>query len=186
METVKSIEKQLVDVNKGLPKLPTGFTKWLANYGWLLVLIGVVLSVMSLIALVPLLLIAFGIIGVFDAQYGYVGYDVASQLGWLSTSISVISLLVVLYLEAIAISPLKAKKYRGWELIFIANLISLGLSIIGSIIALQFASIVWALFLSAIGFYVLFQIRPHFVAHAADAPKTTKKPGFKPAAKVAK
>lgn len=155
METVKSIEKQLVDVNKGLPKLPTGFTKWLANYGWLLVLIGVVLSVMSLIALVPLLLIAFGIIGIFGAQYGYVGYDVASQLGWLSTSISVISLLVVLYLEVIAISPLKAKKYRGWELIFIANLISLGLSIIGSIIALQFASIVWALFLSAIGFYVL-------------------------------
>lgn len=187
METVKSLEKQLADINKGLPKLPAGLTKWLAEYGWLLVLIGVVLSVMSLFALVPLLLVAFGIIGVFGAQYGYAGYDVASQLGWLSASISIISLLIVLYLEVVAISPLKAKKYRGWELIFIANLVSLGLGIIGSIIALQFASIIWSLVLSAIGFYILFQLRPHFLPHTAkDKVAHDTKPEFKPAAPAKK
>lgn len=184
METVKSIETKLVDINKGLPQLPISLTKWLADYAWLLVLIGVVLSVMSLFVLVPLLLAAFGLASLIGVGFGLPSYMTYGQLGWLNVLLSVGNLLIVLYLEATAIAPLKDKKYRGWQLIFIANLVSLALGMATSIIALQPESVLWSLLSAAIVFYVLLQVRSYFVA--ATTKDTVHKPDLKAAKPKAK
>ncbi|MBH2007007.1 hypothetical protein I8H83_00180 [Candidatus Saccharibacteria bacterium] len=178
METVRTLEKQLVEINKGLPKLPKGLTKWLADYGWLLVLIGVVLSVLSLFTVVPALLTALGILSLVGAQYGIFGYGL-DLFGWLSAILSIVNLLIVIYLEAVAISPLKDKKYRGWELIFIASLVSITLGAIGSIITLALGSLLVTLVFYAIGLYFLFQVREHFAPHALKEKVVTTKPEFK-------
>lgn len=192
MEMIASLEKQLADINKSLPKLPAGLTKWLADYGWLLVLIGVALSILALIALVPAALVVFGFstaIGVGSGIAGYGFNPLVSSLAWLNVLLSIANLLVVVALEAMAIAPLKDKKHRGWQLIFIASLVSLVVSIVSSLITQEFSSLVLSLVWSAIGFYVLFQIRPHFMGHTAKNEKTAHvadKPAFKSAANTAK
>ncbi len=183
MDTVKSIEAQLVDLNKTLPKLPAGLTKWLADYGWLLVLISVILSIMTLVTLVPLLLLAFGVstaVGVGNLFAGYGFNPAIAPLAWLSISISFVTLLFAIVVEAMAITPLKNKQHRGWQLIFIVMLVSTALSIVASIVTLQPGSLVINLVVYAIGFYVLFQLRPHFMPQATTSKKA---PAYKPAQK---
>ena len=180
METVTSIEQQLVKINKDLPKLPKGLTKWLAEYAWLLTLIGVVLSVLTLLAFVPLLLTVFGVLSVANLSLGLAGYPNtygSDALGWFSIIVSIVSSLIVLYLEATAITPLKAKQYRGWQLLFCASLISLALTVVSDIITMQVGSIIMSLVFSAIGFYILFQLRPYFAS--AETKTADKKPAFK-------
>ncbi len=182
MDTVKSIEKQLIELNKGLPKLPTGLTKWLADYGWIIVLIGVIFAIMALVTLVPLLLVAFGVstaVGVGNLFGGYGFSPLIGSLAWLSMSVSFVNFVILIILEAMAVTPLKNKQYRGWQLIFIAYLISLALGVITSIVTANISSLLTNLVVFAIGAYVLFQIRPHFVPHA----KNVAKPAFKPAKK---
>lgn len=181
METVKSIEQQLIKINQDLPKLPKGLTKWLAEYAWLLTLIGVVLSVMTLLAFVPIVLTAFGVVSTANLGLGLAGYNTTygfDMLGWLGMIVSIVSALIVLYLEAIAITPLRIKQYRGWQLLFFASLVSLALTVVSDIIAMQIVSIIMSLVFSAIGFYILFQLRPYFVPAATKT--TEKKPAFKP------
>lgn len=179
METVRMIEKQLVEINKGLPKLPRGLTKWLAEYGWLLVLIGVILSVLSLFILLPTLLTVLGVLSITDNIFG-LNYGFGT-LSWISFLVTLIATVIVTYLEAVAITPLKTKQYRGWELVFIAGLVSVASSIISSVISLEAGSLVVSLMFYAVGLYVLFQVREYFVPHTAKDKQPTKKPDFKAA-----
>ena len=177
MDTVRTLENQLVEFNKGLPKLPKGLTAWLAEYGWIFVLIGVVLSVLSLVTIVPTISTIIGVSSLLNFQsYGFY------TLGWLSLLLSIVNLLIVIYLEGVAIAPLKDKKYRGWTLIFIASLVSIVFGVAGSLITLQLGSLVVGVLFYAIGLYVLFQVREHFVAHTTKEKVATTKPAFKAAA----
>lgn len=181
MDTVKSLEKQLLEVNKGLPKLPAGLTKWLADNGWLLVLIGIVFSITALVMVVPLMLIAFGIsttVGVGNMMSGYGFTPLIGSLAWLSTSLSFVNFLIIIVLEAKAVTPLKNKLIRGWQLIFIASLINLAFSVFTNIVTGSLSSLILGLIVYAFGFYVLAQLHPHFVPHAATK---DKKPAFKAA-----
>lgn len=190
METVNALEKQLEGVNKGLPKLPKGLTQWLADYAWLLVLIGVVLSVLSLLALIPAALIAFGFSTAVGLGYGISGYGfnpLVSSLGWLNVLLSLANLVIVVILEALAVGPLRTKKHRGWQLIFTASLVSVAFSVVTSLVMMQLNSLIFSLIWMAIGLYILFQVRPHFLPHAATKQaKTTNKPEFKAAADTTK
>lgn len=186
METIESLEKQLADINKGLPKLPAGLTKWLADYGWLLTLIGVVLGALGLLALIPVALVAFGLSTAVGVGYGISGYGfnpLVSSLAWLSILLSLINLILIIVIEAMAISPLKAKQHRGWQLIFLASLVSFVFSVASDLIAMELGSLVFGLLVYAIGFYVLFQLRPHFLPHTARDKKTETTPAFKAAQK---
>lgn len=182
MEAVRTIEKKLVEINKGLPKLPKDMTAWLANYAWLLVLLGVTVSILSLFTILPVLLGALGLVSVIEAQYGLSRYGLDAA-GWLSVVLSIINLLIVICLEILAIAPLKRKNYRGWELIFIASLVSIIVGIAGSIIVMQPGSLVLSLVVYGIGLYVLFQVREHFAPHVTKNTKASdKKPNLKTAA----
>lgn len=188
MEIVDSLEKQLVETNKGLPKLPAGLTKWLADYGWLLTLISVVLGALSLLALIPAALLAFGLSTAVGVGYGLSGYGyspLVSSFAWLSILLSLVNLILIIVIEAMAISPLKAKKHRGWQLVFIASLISLIFSVASNLVTMQLSSLVVGLVAYALGLYVLFQLRPHFLPHTAHDKKAEHKPAFKPAEKKA-
>lgn len=182
MDTIRSLEAQLVEINKSLPKLPKGFTKWLADCAWIFTLLAVIFSIITLVMLVPVLLVALGIstvagLGTMFAGYGF--NPLITPLAWLSVLLSFVTLIISVVIESMAVSPLKQKQHRGWQLIFAVALISTAIGVVSSIVTAQLGSLIVNLVFYAIGFYVLLQVRPYFLQHA----KKTASPAFKPAKK---
>jgi hypothetical protein len=63
----------------------------------------------------------------------------------------------------LAFSPLKAKMRKGWDLVFLAALINLAYAVISIFISERgIGSSFGSLIVSAIGFYLLFQIKDFF------------------------
>lgn len=103
-----------------------------------------------IVNITPILALIFGILGIIAALASLrdvlMGFAVISTLLYLTASI----LLVVAYKET------KAKKYKGWNLLFLSFVANL----IGGLIMTQ--SIVWFLIWVLVGLYLLFQIRPYY------------------------
>lgn len=158
MEVVRSLEKTLGQVYKSAPHLPANARKWLADNVWWIALIGVVLSVLGLLVLVPLFLTALGL-SVFVAASGY-SYGVNGTWALLS----LISLVATTVLMAMAISPLKVKAKKGWTLLFISALVSLVFSVVVDILAFDVFGIVTTALWAAIAGYFLFEIHDQFGA----------------------
>jgi hypothetical protein len=154
---------------KPMPHLPKNAQKWIAENSWWLVLIGVILSGFGLL---------IGLMGLFAAMafvgtsVGYYGYGANAYGGALivSTIVSLVFSVGLVILLGIAISPLKAMKAKGWDMLFwvllldvvyvvVNALVSLGsLNIISFVFSLIFGAIS-----SAISAYFLFEIKSHFV-----------------------
>ena len=157
MELLKSLERSVADVHKGLPHLPEGFRKWLVDNIWWLVVIGVVLSVLSIFSLLQLI----SLISSHNTVGGvYSGY-VAQSITWVW--VTLIVTVVEVALLAMAISPLKAKQSRGWYLLFAVSIISIIVSMLGVFFGGGVASLIGALIGIAISWYLLFEIRSGFV-----------------------
>lgn len=173
MEAVRSLEKTLNDVYRNVPHLPKTFTQWLADNIWWLVIIGVVLSILSLLALIPLALFAFGLSASVATAYTT---DVSSFQGaWLSVGLQLAVLIATTVIEAFAISPLKVKAKKGWTLLFIAALVNTVANIIISLVDFNIFGIVTGLLWAAVWGYVLFEIHGYFgAAHKVAAKKTAK------------
>jgi len=177
METLTSLEKTLSKWYKDLPHLPKGFTDWLAENIWWLVVIGVVLSILSLLVLIPVALIVFGITSGVASTYGYPGAMsvTGAGLAWLSVTLSIAALVVTTILEAMAISPLKAKAKKGWTLLFAVAVFNLAFNIVSALVEINIFGIITAILWAAVWGYFLFEIRSYFGAkHKAEA-KTAKK-----------
>jgi hypothetical protein len=147
-----------------LPHLPKEGQKWLANNVWWLALIGAILSVLGLLAIVPLFLLAVGIgaaVSVVTVAY--------SGLFWLSSLITVVAYIGTTILLIMAINPLKAKAKRGWQLLFWSYLINFAFAIVSGLIVFSVMSIVTSLIGAAIAGYFLYEIRGYFGAHHKHA-----------------
>lgn len=178
MEQLHRFEKTVAGWYKDAPRLPKDVTKWLADNAWWIVIIGVVLSALALWGA----LAAFGFVSSVVSQLGGVyGYGVMSGAvaqSWLPLTLSVVQLVIVVLLQVAAINPLRAKAKRGWTLLFAAFLVSFVFSVVSDLIAFDLAGIVVMTLFSAIGLYVLFEVRSYFGVKVA--------PEHKPATKVAK
>lgn len=150
----------------GLPHLPKSGQKWLGDNAWWLALIGAVFSVLGLIALVPLFLAALAITSI--ATTATLGYSAVattySGLYWLAALISIVSYIATTVLLIMAISPLKVKAKRGWQLLFWSYLINFAFAVVSDLISLSIFGIIGAVIVTAIAGYFLFEIRGEFGA----------------------
>jgi hypothetical protein len=141
---------------KDVPHLPKGFTKWLAENSWWLTIVGVVFSVIG----------AFGLLAAMTAGSALMVVVGAPALGgmfFISTLISLIGIGVSVVAEVMAITPLKAMKKRGWDLMFFVLLVSVAMGLLGSLLSANVGGILFGLIGAAIGAYVLLELKHYFV-----------------------
>ncbi|MDB5176976.1 MAG: hypothetical protein JWN75_644 [Candidatus Saccharibacteria bacterium] len=177
MDQVHKLEIIVARWYKTVPHLPKEFTKWLSDNIWWIVIIGVAISVISLLTLVPLVFFALGVttvtsgVSVLSSAYG------ASYNGffWFTVLVALLSAVAVTILEAMAIIPLKSKFKKGWTLLFIAALVSLASSVLTNLITMSIFGIVSAVLWAAVHGYFLFEIRSYFGASV----KADRKPAVK-------
>lgn len=167
MSVVGNIEKSGSELFKQAPHLPKNVREWIVNNAWWIVLIGVILAVLSVLSLVPILAGA----SLLSSMYAtYAPYAAASAGKFIAAAwVSLAFLAVVIYLEAMAIKSLKAKEKKGWDLVFLALLVSVASSVVYAVITLELSSLFGAALAAVIGGYFLFETRDGFVA------KSTKK-----------
>lgn len=175
MADVKGLEKSLGEVfGEKAPKLPDGGKKFLVEYSPYLALIGAILSV-------------FGAWGLWNAARTVNGLvDWANQLSkayggttvatshftvWVWLAIAFMLVNAVLYF--LAYSPLKARLKKGWNYLFYVSLLSVAYSIVTIFIdGRGFGSFLFGLIGAAIGFWLLFQIRPAYLKTKAPETKS--------------
>lgn len=177
MEQIEKLETTISGWFKDLPRLPKGFTDWLADNVWWLTIVGVVLSVFAVFSALSLLMLAFGITGLtLGGVYG--GYAASTVVGvaLISVLASVAGFVVTTIIMVLAISPLKEKKKKGWTLLFVVLLLSFAFSVVANLISFNVVGILWAVVWVAVEAYVLFEIRSYFgVRHKADTAKPSPK-----------
>jgi uncharacterized BrkB/YihY/UPF0761 family membrane protein len=158
MQQLSSLEQALAGVFKDLPHLPKVVRDWLVENAWWLVIIGVVLGAIGVLGLLPTLLVGSVVVG-------YYAGAVAGGSVMVSGIVSIAVLVLTIVIEAMAIQPLKQKKKRGWDLLFLAALISIAGSLVGAVIGGNVVGgIVGTLIGAAIGGYILFELRDHYLA----------------------
>ena len=156
MQQLAGLEDGLNTFFKGLPHLPKEWRHWLADNVWWLVLIGVVLGAFGILGLVPVVL---GI-SIFT---GIVAGPAAGALVIITGIVNMAVLVVSVVLEAMAVTPLKAKQKRGWDLLFLVSLIAFAGSVLNAIITGNIGHILGLLVGTLIGLYLLFEVRMYFV-----------------------
>ncbi len=162
MDSVRKLEKSLVDFYKQWPHLPSEVTKFLSDFAWILALIGVIIGVLGVISVLSVTLLGSAIlVGMGGAAGAVVGGAITATV-----IISLLFSIVILYLEAIAVKPLKNKQKRGWDYIFYALLVSVASAVVSLIFGLNFVGLIFSLIWAVIGGYFLFEVRDQFAASA--------------------
>jgi ABC-type glycerol-3-phosphate transport system permease component len=189
MESVHKLEKTVAEWYKAAPHLPKGGQKWLADNVWWIVVIGVVLSVLGLFSILSLLFLAGAGLALAGSATGSAyGSAVGAALGGvvlISVIVSLAVYVIELILMAMAISPLKNHKKKGWDLLFLVALINVLSIVVTGLLGMNFFSIIWGLLWAAVGGYFLFEIYGHFGGEKTVSEKKSDKPAFKPAEKKA-
>lgn len=169
---LQSLEKSLNElfVDKA-PALPLGLRKWLGTYAWVFALIGLILGVITSLALLPL--IGFGsVVG------GAVGDGGLIVFIWMSFLI----LVGYTVLLGVATPKLKRMEKSGWDLIFYSNLFFIVYNLLNWLRYVEFGSIfglIWDLLWAAVGLYFVFQVRGQFTGKAPKVAAEAKKPAKK-------
>lgn len=156
MKQLQPLLKILDENYAKAPALPKQWTDLIVNFApWLALLggvLGLLFGVLGLLASLSLfgLVAAVAPLGVYGATYGP-QYIFAAVVGALI-------LLVTGVLSLLAYPSLKARKERGWNLLFYI----LVLGIVSSIATLNIFSVVMALIFGAIEYYFLYQIKAYY------------------------
>ena len=112
------------------------------------------LTLIILILSLPAVLAVFGLGAFFGGMMTYYGAHLGFRfyLGW-------IVLVVQFILMAMAISGLKNRTLKGWQFVYYASLVS---AVYGIISAYSFGGMIWSLLGTAIGLYILFQVKSYY------------------------
>ncbi len=147
MDSLKQLTNTLDENYKKLPALPKGVNEFIVSVApWLALIFGV-LAVVSglgafglLTALSPFAMVAGA------GRYAFTGLFAA------------VLLIVQGGIELWAFPSLKARKVRGWNLMFY----SLLLSVVASAVSLSVGSVVGAVVGALIGYYFLYQVKSYY------------------------
>lgn len=174
MKALEPLEKSLNDLFvKQAPALPKSIKDLLVQYAPWLVLIGALASAWSAWSIYrwvtsPIASWARDINNAFGVDTGVRDW---SLMLWLS--VGLLALTAVLYF--LAFSPLQAKRKAGWDLVFYALIVNVIYGVISAFNGYGGAgSFIGVLIGSAIGGWILFQIRGAYTAGG-------EKPAAKPA-----
>lgn len=116
---VQGLEKQLADAFAKAPHLPKEWKALLVNFAPWIVLIGGILTAISVLSLVSMMLSPMGRLA---GMYG------GSWSVWILLTILIEAVVVYLYL--IAFPALKEKKKTGWNKLFLAQLVTIVYAIV--------------------------------------------------------
>jgi len=156
MQQLSGLENSLDMLFKVLPRLPKDWRHWLADNVWWLALIVVAFGCLGILGLVPVVL---GI-SIFT---GIIAGPAAGALVIITGIVNMAVLVVSVVLEAMAITPLKAKQKRGWDLLFLVSLVIFTGAVLNALITGNINHIFGLIIGTLVGLYVLFEIRMYFV-----------------------
>jgi hypothetical protein len=172
MDSVKKLEKTIGDLFKGAPALSEGNKEGLVKaWPWIALIFGILQ-----------LLAAWGLwrlTRVTNALNDISTYYLGSQYGLTTGDKMIIYLgLAMLVIDGVillmAYPELKKRARRGWDLLFIGALLNAVYSVVTLFIdARGVGSFIFSLIGSAIGFYLLFQVREKY--KGASTPKSATK-----------
>jgi hypothetical protein len=140
-------------------QLPKSVKEWLVKWAPLLVVFSVLLSVFSILSALTA--------GSYYARLGVyigVGFGFKYYLG-----LAVFALQTILM--AAAYPGLKSHHKAGWKMLFYSGLVSLAYAVVSSF---NLGGFFWSLIGSAIGFYILFQVKSYYT-DAGTAGELAKK-----------
>lgn len=166
MEFINKLETRFASWYKNAPHLPVGGQKWLADNIWWLVLIMTILGVMGVLGLLGVIAAATIALTAFSGPFGIVIGGIALIIALVAMTVMLIN--IVLY--SLAISPLKAKRKKGWTLVFATVLVSLISVVVAFLFTFEFFSFLWGLTMAAVMAYFLFEIREYFGNGIGESP----------------
>ncbi len=180
MSAFPSLEKSLDNLFvKELPGLPKNVIDFIVKY---LPYINLVLGVLTLLAALSLWQWAHVANSLIDyansvsKAYGGTTISASRMTFWLWISLATLIVEAVIYIVAFA--PTKARKKSGWDLLFYALLINVVYGIL-MIFGRGIGDLFMSLIGTAIGLYLLFQIRSSYheapAAAASSSPAPAKK-----------
>lgn len=175
MDTIRKLETKMASWYAGLPHLPAGFRTWLSVNAWWLTLIGAIICGISALVIIATVFSVGVLLSIFAGGIGTIIGGFLFIISLLSTTFLVISVV----LAAMAISPLKAMRKKGWMLLFIILLIEVVQLVMSSVFSLDLFGLVWGLFMAGIGGYVLFEIRDFYGKVPTVSHKATRKDTLK-------
>lgn len=141
---VKALDENYVKV----PALPKQWKDLLVNFAPWLALIGGLILLFNALGML-------GLGSIFSPLAISVGLGGGYAIMWL---VAAIFLLVAGVLELLAFSPLKARKEKGWNLLFYVLI----LNAVSSVVRLNVSDIVMAIIGFLIGYYFLYQIKSYY------------------------
>jgi hypothetical protein len=141
--SVRGLEKALEDINAKLPALPENVKSFIVSVApWLIII--------SAIAMIPAILLIFGLGNVFG-PITYLNGLYHGTTFYITWFLSVTAFL----LQVAAIKGLMDKKISAWRLVFYSALISA----VSNLVSLSIASFIIG---AAISLYFLFQIKSYY------------------------
>ena len=181
MSTLQQLETTLDQWYKKSPiHLPESARKWIGDNVWWIVIIGVIASVISVVGSIRALFWADDLLKQTREFAASIGVTVPNDnLAYdISLWVSAIVFIIVILIELRAIQPLREKKKHGWDLVFLAALLSLAGGLVSGLISgAVVGPIVGTIVGAVIGGFFLFETRSQFLpaakqSHGKSSPAT--------------
>jgi len=137
-------------------QLPQKVKDAIVKFAYWAVIIGIVLSILSILSFLR----ASSYLSMMRRFYG-VGAGPQYYLG-------VVALVVQTVLMISALSGLKAKSKKGWQMMYYSVLASVVYSVVSFY---NIGGLVWSLIMAAIGMYILFQVKGSYTSQTASPEK---------------
>lgn len=170
------LETKLGDLYKGLPNIPDKYRKTLVDaMPWLSLVVGVLslLAVLSIWRWVHVADQAANYVNSLSAIYG--AGQVVTNSWSLMLWLGLIALLVQAVIYLAAFPGLRERKKKGWNLLFYGALLNITYGVIVLFTSYGgFGQLLGSLIGSAIGLYLLYQVRSSYTGAMAGSPAKKK------------
>lgn len=177
MKIISQVEEKLSGLFKDLPKLPESSKESLVQIWPWLALIGGLVQLWAAWALKELT----------DVTNSYVDFANSISQAYLGKTVGLSGMdktviyagIIILAVDAVillmAFSPLKTRLRKGWDLLFLASLLNAGYGVVSIFMhGRGFGSFIGSLVGSAIGLYLLFQVKDKYKTTSDAKPNKTK------------
>lgn len=178
MDSLHKFEATVAEWYRDVPHLPKGGQRWIADNAWWIILVAVIFGafgIVSLFTLIAGLSVVTTTYGIYGSAYNTIAPTVYTGMGLVTAWITLASLAASTVIMACAITPLKAQKKKGWDLLFLSDIIYFALVVLAAVVSFNFFGIVGPLIGTAISFYFLFEIRSYFHGGKVKVAETHKK-----------
>jgi hypothetical protein len=153
---MKNLENFLEDIFlKKVPyQLPQKAKDIIVGFAYWAAIIGVVLSVLSILSFLR----ASSYFSTLSRVYG-VSMGAQYYLG-------IVVLVIQTVLMGLSIPGLKVKSKKGWQMMYYSALVSVAYSVVSFY---SISSLVWSLIWSAVGMYILFQVKSVYAGQTGQS-----------------